>query len=187
MTFPFSLIAEPRDAVAGVPPAFNELFPAWGLYKNAYGMARFENKFAKRDKARRGRFPYAVLRPDIVRLVLRALGQLEQLGAVGIKAVYTERDCAGIGKNFLREDSRLQAIGAYRDFLRRYALRAWLARSEGGAAPSPAALLAGVPEGSAPALRQFLEECLDVARRNAEAIRTCKLQDDIRGAQVFEG
>ena len=53
-------------------------WPAWGLYKNAYAMARFEAKFAKRDKARRHNIPYDVLRPDIVDLIESAIQRLEQ-------------------------------------------------------------------------------------------------------------
>jgi hypothetical protein len=119
--FPFSLINVPSEHHAGVPPAYNEIFPAWLLTDNFYALRRNEGKFQTRNRARRARFDFRVLRPNIVDLMRDACRRLEAVQ--DIKKVYSERDISGLGKNYLTELSRGRAILGYRFYIRFYALR----------------------------------------------------------------
>ncbi len=120
VTFPFSLIMPPAAHHEGVPPAYNEISPAWMLAENFYALRRNETKYRARDRARRTRFDFAVLRPDTVDLMLDACRRLEAVAAV--KDIYTERDIDGLGKNFLLEPQRQAAVAAYRFYALYYAL-----------------------------------------------------------------
>src|SRR5205085_7317877 len=66
VTFPFSLIAPPKEHVPGVPPALNQITPAWVLRENVYALRRCEAKFKARNRAKRGRFDFAVFRRETV-------------------------------------------------------------------------------------------------------------------------
>jgi Domain of unknown function (DUF4954) len=120
MTFPFSLIATPSAQHPGVSPAYMEVFPGWVLGENLYGLRRNEAKYRSRNKARRTHFEFAPLRPETVDLMRDACRRLEAVAQS--KAVYTEADVEGLGKNYLTEQSRRRAVEAYRFFVRYYAL-----------------------------------------------------------------
>src|SRR5262249_44867085 len=120
MSFPFSLIAPPATQPTGTSPAYMEITPAWMLSDNLYALRRNEAKHRSRNKARRARFNFEVLRPDTIDLVRDACLRLEAVSQV--KQIYTEADIDGLGKNFLPEKNRLRAIEAYRFVLRYYAL-----------------------------------------------------------------
>jgi hypothetical protein len=118
--FPFSLINLPAEHYPGVPPAYNELVPGWMLTDNLYALKRNESKFQARNKARRTKFDFRILRLGIVDLMLDACHRLESVRQ--IKTVYTDRDIEGLGKNYLTEAARKRAIECYRYFVRYYAL-----------------------------------------------------------------
>ena len=190
--FPFSLItvpAEPLDeSQVQVPRAYNELIPAWGLFANAYGLVRTELKFAKRDHARRHLIDYKVLRPHTMRLVREARDRL--LAVTQTKAVYLETDIEGLGKNFLREESRLKAIEVYGRALKRYCLRVLLAEQEGSlqipgsgelAHEHARLLLPGIN------FNQRMKLLLDMEKQNAELVQSSKARDDERGARIIPG
>ena len=190
--FPFSLLtvpAEPLDETqVNVPRAYNELIPAWGLYANAYGLVRTEIKFASRDRSTRHLIDYKVLRPHIMRLVRDARERL--LGVRGIKPVYLESDIDGIGKNFIREESRIKGIEVYGRALKRYCLRVLLAEQEGNleipgsgelAHEQARQLLPGI------GLNERMKLLIDMERANAELVQSSKARDDDRGARIIPG
>ena len=189
MSFPFSLINTPVEPVddEAVPRAFNELLPGYGIYYNAYAIERMELKFAKRDKSRRHVIHYQVLRPEIMEKVLDALRRLESV--TDIKEIYTDKDIPGIGKNFLRENSRQLAIESYQRVLKRYSLRVILADAEGhqqleGSVRFAENILSAVMPNAD--LKQRLEELINVESLNAEIVRKSKEKDDVRGRIIFD-
>jgi hypothetical protein len=190
--FPFGLItvpAEPLDESAvAVPRAYNELIPAWGLYANAYGLVRTEIKFANRDRSTRHSIDYKVLRPQIMRLVRDARERL--LGVHGIKSVYLETDIDGIGKNFIREESRIKGIEIYGRALKRYCLRVLLAEQEGNLEiPGSAELAHELARQLLPGigLNERMKLLIDMERANAELVQASKSRDDERGARIIPG
>ena len=119
--FPFSLINQPRHGFSEISPAFNEIFPAWCLSDDYYMLKRNEEKYRQRNKARRIYIKYEILRPSIIRKMLRAF---ERLNAITeLKPFYTEREVAGLGKNYMTEENRLLAVSTYKRFLEFYCLR----------------------------------------------------------------
>lgn len=192
VAFPFSLIAVPAEPLDGeddhVPRAFNEIVPGWALEANAYGLARNELKYGQRDKSRRHRIDYKVLRPHIVRQVRAARDRLRAVARP--KAVYLEGDIDGLGKNFLREDSRLRAIAIYERALLRYALRQLLGEREGRITiPGSAELAHELADELMPGttLEQRLRRLVEIERANAQLVQGSKERDDERGAKVIPG
>ena len=192
VAFPFSLITVPAEPLGEsqdlVPRAFNELIPAWGLFANSYGLTRTELKFAKRDHARRHVIDYKVLRPHIMRLVREARDRL--LAVTVTRPVYLETDIDGIGKNFLREESRLKAIEVYGRALKRYCLRVLLAEQEGNLQiPGSGELAHELARLLLPGIgfNQRLKLLLDMERQNAELVMASKARDDERGARIIPG
>jgi hypothetical protein len=190
--FPFSLItvpAEPLGAEGGhVPRAYNEIVPGWGLSQNAYGLVRMELKFAKRDQARRHVFDYKVLRPQIMRSVREARERL--LAITVMKPVYLDEDIPGLGRNFLREEVRLQAIETYTRALRRYCLRLLLAEQEGDVQiPGSAELAHELARVLLPGvgLKDRMQLLIEIERANAEQVLASKRSDDERGARIVPG
>jgi hypothetical protein len=120
VAFPFSLINSPLGPLPGIPPAYNEIIPAWLLTDNLYPLTRNEVKFRARNQARRHTLEFRVFRPEIVDLMRDAR---QRLGAAHpVHEVYTDRDINGLGKNVLLEKHRAPAIAAYSFFIRYYAL-----------------------------------------------------------------
>lgn len=192
MRFPFSLItvpAEPIDESQGlVPRAYNELIPAWGLFANAYGLVRTELKFAKRDRSRRHLIDYKVLRPQTMRQVREARDRL--LAVTQTKPVYLESDIDGLGRNFLREESRLKAIEVYGRALKRYCLRVLLAEQEGNLQiPGSGELAHELARQLLPGINfnQRMKLLLDMEKQNAELVQASKARDDERGARIIPG
>ena len=118
--FPFSLINSPSSAYPGVSPAYNEIMPGWVLSDNIYTIKRNEGKYAKRNKAKRSHLVFEVFRPDVVDLMLDARKRLSSPKSQ--KNCYTSKDIRGLGKNYLLEKSRLNAIEAYTFYIKYYAL-----------------------------------------------------------------
>lgn len=120
VTFPFSLVAPPQEHFPGVPPAFNQISPAWMLRENVYALKRNEAKFRARNRARRNHFDFAVFRRETVELMRAAARQLSEVREP--KPLYTERDIPGLGKNVMTERDRVRAIEAYRFYTLYHAL-----------------------------------------------------------------
>src|SRR5262249_53122226 len=119
LEFPFSLINFPAQHFADLSPAYNEIIPAWMLRENLYAVKRSEAKQRARNRARRHQLEYRVFRPELIDLLRDACRRLEAIPQV--QDVYTDRDVAGLGKNFLLEPNRQQGVVSYRYFIRYYA------------------------------------------------------------------
>ena len=127
--FPFSLIHSPSQHFSDIPPFYNEIIPAWVLSDNIYVIRRNEGKYKKRNKAKRTTFELNVFRPDIIDKMITARDRLANLK--NKKVVYSEKDIAGLGKNFMQEKKRQCAIEAYNFYLEYYCLsglRDWIAQ-----------------------------------------------------------
>jgi hypothetical protein len=126
---PFSLINVPAEQVPGISPAYNEILPGWVLSESIYSVRRNERKFAVRNKARRTHCVYEIFRPEIVELMVRARATLQSVSPSSLQReqdVYTDKDAPGLGKNFMKERARLEAIEAYTFYIRLYALKGLL-------------------------------------------------------------
>jgi hypothetical protein len=190
--FPFSLISVPVEALDDqddrVPRAYNEIVPAWGLWANAYGLVRAELKYAARDRSRRHRIDYKVLRPGIMRLVKQARDRLTAVTTP--KSVYLEEDIDGLGRNFLREGSRRKAIEVYDRALVRYALRILLGEREGRVTiPGSAELAHELADELMPATtcEERLRRLVEIERGNAVLVEESKRRDDERGVRIIPG
>ncbi len=200
VTFPFALINAPSARPAEVPPAFNEIVPAWVLSDSLYTLARAPRKQRARDRARRARFDFEVFRPEIVDLMLDAARRLE---VVAPGTVYTEREIPGLGKNYLTEPHRRAAARAYRFFAEYYALRGLFWRADAVARSAPAALagLLARPSETSPwehqrrllhdelgitDVREGLGRFQKAAEVVAREVERSKAKDDERGARVLD-
>jgi hypothetical protein len=202
VTFPFSLINLPSAFPPGVPPSYNELVPGWMLTENLYALKRIETKLRSRNHARRAAFDLRVFRPEIAECVRDACRQLEEVRAR--RDIFTDRDLAGLGKNFLPEPNRRRAIEAYRYFLRLYALLALKHRAEQllelGLDDVPGRLLTMPdPDPEWDLARQLLREDLGVrngitalgqlpmlVEQLAEGVERSKARDDERGPRIID-
>lgn len=190
--FPFSLISVPVEALDGeddrVPRAYNEIVPAWGLYANAYGIVRAELKYAARDRSRRHAIDYKVLRPGVMRLVREARDRLRNV--LEPKAVYLEEDIDGLGRNFLREESRKRAIQVYDQALVRYALRILLGEREKRITiPGSVEIAHELASELLPAtsFEERMQRLVEIERGNASLVEDSKRRDDERGARIIPG
>jgi hypothetical protein len=120
LKFPFSLIASPARAIAGLSPAINELSPGWVLSDNIYLAIRSERKNRERNKAMRTRFDFTVFRPEIVDCLVAARDLLCAVKTP--QEFYTDRDIAGLGKNYLTEARRQSGIAVYAMYIEFYCL-----------------------------------------------------------------
>lgn len=120
MMFPFSLINNPAKTFSDISPAFNELTPAWVLRDNIFTIWRNVEKYKARNKAKRITIKYDIFRPSIIDKMLDARKRLMEVKE--IKEVYTDRDIAGLGKNYMFERSRQPAIETYTYYAKYYCL-----------------------------------------------------------------
>ncbi len=117
--FPFSLICEPFTRVDGIPPAFNQIIPAWVLSDNLFAVFRNEEKYSSRNRAKHWDGSTEVFRPDIIDMLIDAEKRLSGMDG---GELYTEKDIPGLGKNFLTEEHRKKALETYRFHIKYYAL-----------------------------------------------------------------
>jgi hypothetical protein len=198
--FPFSLINTPTDRLDKIPPAFNEIIPAWVLARNIFMVKRNEDKYVKRNKARRLKFDPEALRPEIVDMMVEARRALSEAGG---KDVYTDKDIPGLGKNYLLEGNRKLAVETYTSYIRYYALKGLLREVRRLAATRkkiPARflltrsldkrweherriLLKELPGND---LKQNLSLLADMEEKIARDILETKHRDDVRGAAIIE-
>lgn len=129
VTMPFSLISGPQHVPEGLSPAINQIFPGWVLSQNMYSVMRNEFKYKDRaNKTSRVTIRYQVLRPQIIAMMRTARDEL-LLDKVNNDSdpkgqrVYTDRDFPGLGKNFMTESSRQEAVEAFTHFMIFFAAR----------------------------------------------------------------
>jgi hypothetical protein len=138
--FPFSLIHHPPEWPQGAPPAYNEILPGWVLSDNMYMLKRNEGKYKKRNRAQRTVFEFDVFRQDTVGKMIRARNRLSAVEQV--KPVYTGGDIPGLGRNYLKEEKRLEAIETYGYFIEYYVLCGLKTRIDGWMVDNPSADIA---------------------------------------------
>lgn len=119
--FPFSLINQPSAIYSEVSPSINEIFPAWGLYRNIYAIIRNELKYINRNRSGQNRTDLEIFRPEIIDMMISSASALEKINIT--KEIYTSSNIQGLGKNFMTESSRLKAIKAYNFHITFYALK----------------------------------------------------------------
>jgi hypothetical protein len=150
ISLPFSLVNSPYESVPGISPSLNEIFPGWLLSDSIFTILRNEAKFQARQTGSVAACEWRVLRADIFKEVLRARNELTNIRpemskfkTLSGEAVYTEKEFASLGKNYLKESVRLRAVQTYSDFLQWFALKTlWETIKANG----PRALLSGAIE-----------------------------------------
>ncbi len=202
VSFPFSLINSPSRRFDEIPPAYNELFPAWVLSDNLYTIARNEGKYAKRNKARRSTFTFEVFRPEIIDLMVNARDKLRK---APIKEVYTETHIEGIGKNFLTRESLVKGMETYSQYIERYCLgglfrecknliaegkvldQHTLLNTKSGNPRWEHERLLILSEGfDKRTLRENLQRLAELTELSARSIFSAKEKDDIRGRMIID-
>ena len=176
--FPFSLICAPFESRRDVPPAFNQIIPAWVLSDNMFSVRRNDSKFRDRNRARFWRpVPLPAVREETVQLMLQAM---ERLRAAGTKDLYTEADVPGLGKNFMTEEHRLRALETYRLHIRLFALEEHV---KGSPCELAVSILRDHPPGSG---GNDAAGELDVLRGAVEeAVRESRVKDRVRGTRII--
>ena len=118
--FPFSLICKPFQDIQGMPPAFNQIIPAWVLSDNMFAVRRNDRKYTERNRASMWKpREEGSIRRDTAVLIQEALKRLESASG---RKVYTSRQIPGLGKNYLTEPHRIKAVETYRFHLNLFAL-----------------------------------------------------------------
>jgi len=196
VTFPFSLIIEPVDTQAGLQHGINEIIPAWVLKNNLFAVKRNERKFKSRDRSFRSHIEYRILREDIVRLMIAARTQLQ---GVNGKDYYTgDRDLPGLGKNFMTERSRLEAIETYTFHIQFFALEGLFQRLRNAGKISPTILKRPSANSEWELQRQLIRDeglhgtpqellrlYLDRLKSIANEVEESKARDDRRGMRII--
>lgn len=133
LSLPFSLIMdEPHDTEE--TRGLNRVIPGWVLKENVYLLLRNEAKYLQRNRARRHRFDLRIFRPEIVEKLWKARVVLANIEG---KAVYTKADHPALGKNYMLEEDRRDALGVYREFLKYAALKLFADQELNGIACDP--------------------------------------------------
>ena len=200
VTFPFSLVAPPKEHFPGVPPVFNQITPAWMLRENVYALKRNEAKFRTRNRAKRNRFDLSVFRRETVEFMREATRQLASVAET--KPLYTERDIPGLGKNVMTESDRVRAVEAYRFYTLYYALLGLRQQVSAVVAAGLAKLgeLLETPgvheewEYQRQILKEFgienagtgLSRLAAMSRKVARDCEQARGKDDVRGVQVID-
>ncbi len=136
--------------------------------------------------------------------------ETEKVKKVEKKEFYTDRDISGLGKNYMKEESRLKAIETYSFYLRNYALaglkRELAFKIEAGIEISHDSLMTeetdnarwaherqilldeGLGSDFTQDLNDFkkgLSEYLSMQEEIARSVQASKEKDDIRGARII--
>lgn len=182
VTFPFSLICEPFRSIDGIPPAFNQIIPAWVLSDNLFAVQRNEKKYLSRNRARHWEPRGGIFREDTVEMMMNALEKLE---VESIKEIYTEKDIIGLGKNILTESHRLRAVETYRFHVRYFALGC-LSDEDGPDKTSAFRRDILKREFPAASREELLETLSHMRDKIADRIRACREKDYSRGCRIIE-
>jgi hypothetical protein len=202
LLFPFSLIRQRSSSRSNIPPACNELVPAWLLSDNLFAVRRTQSKFQARNRARRHRFEFEVFRPETIDSMRNAVNLLRAVELV--REVYSEHEIAGLGKNYITESHRWQAMMTYDFFIRHYALRGLLEQSgrwlREGAEGTIDRLLTEpsydpcwehqrqllCEDLRVPNVATALRELPEMLQHVGAEVEQSKRRDDQRGAQIIE-
>lgn len=196
IVFPFSLVCAPQSGPDEVPDAWNQIIPGWVLSDNLYALLRSEGKYSARKKARRTDLDCRVLRADTVELMVASR---ELLSDVSGDAIHTDADIPGLGKNFLTDSHRLEAIETYGRFIRYWALCRLLERVERDTSPVASA---GLPSPDDDRDWTYAREILTgefedvsvpelfgmlpyLAEAQLESLRMSRKKDETRGIRII--
>lgn len=108
----------------------------WVLAHSVFTVLRNENKFQTRNKSKRTDVEPMIFRPEIVQYMKDARAQLKAARGTAViqlsdgEEVYTDKQVTGLGKNYMRETARKEAVAAYTFFIQLYALNALLGHVE---------------------------------------------------------
>lgn len=115
----------------------------------------------------------------------------DRLASVSVRKVaYLESDIPGLGKNFLREERRVEAIRCYDRALTRYALRLLLNEAEGGLTiPGSAEIAHELADQLFPglSLADRMQRLIEAEAENARLVQDSKARDDARGTKIIPG
>jgi hypothetical protein len=200
LAFPFALVTAPPSRPPDAGTEAHEVVPAWMLADNPCALERLQARQRVQNRARRSALTFEVLRPETIDLVRDACRRLEAVRER--RDIYTEREVAGLGPNFLREANRQKALAAYRFHIELYALLGLKERVQealGGEPVAPGAARAAADErwehqrtllrdefGVRDAV-EALGQLHNMLERQACAIEHSRRRDDRRGAQVQAG
>ncbi|MFH1858013.1 MAG: DUF4954 family protein [Candidatus Omnitrophota bacterium] len=124
ITLPFSVMTTPSVVYN---PRLNEIVPGGVLSMTPYYLARAEYNHERLNREKGTDFDTRIFTPGVVDEMIRARALLDGKPASGKpgrkKAIYTEEDYPGIGKNILTEESRQRAVEVYDFYIAFYALK----------------------------------------------------------------
>ena len=146
LEMPFSLINSSGEVIKGLSPALNEISPGWILSDNLYMILRNETKFLKRgakvqqmsNKTGYIQYENEALRPTTINMILEARQRLLNVDAKQCEytdgngnGIWTSKEISGLGKNYMKEMTRIKSISTYNDFVLYYCIRTlWRAIQE---------------------------------------------------------
>jgi len=176
--FPFSLISSPFVSHQEVPPAYNEIIPAWVLSNNSYSVFRNEAKYLERNKAKRLLTDFRIFRPEIAEQMFKAY---EVLVRAKDKKIYTDQDIVGLGKNYLTEENRVKAVKTYKLFLRFFVLKELMMGNESKFINESFGLMAGniAKSDIKCKYKELFKEILTL-------VINSKMKDHVRGAKIID-
>lgn len=124
---PFSLINGAAISIPELSPAINEIMPGWVLASSVFTVLRNEHKFKTRNHSQRINIGFKIFRPEIISLMVNARKVLinaansAKIFAPSSKMpIYTDKQVVGLGKNYMTEVSRKNAIKAYTFFIKHF-------------------------------------------------------------------
>lgn len=177
--FPFSLICKPFRSVEGIPPAFNQIIPGWGLSDNLFAVHRNEMKYRSRNRAIHWKPGGDIIREETVRMMMTSI---EKLDVQSVKEIYTDADICGLGKNYLTEAHRRKAIETYRFHIRFFALDG-LSGSPGELSEFRKCILEEEFPGAT--LEKLLENLSEMQDKITESISMSIEKDHTRGCRII--
>ncbi|RMX68515.1 hypothetical protein KXD40_008800 [Peronospora effusa] len=202
VAMPFALINTPGHIIPSLSPAINEISPGWVLSRSVFTVLRNEYKFHSRNKSMRTHIEVNIFRPEVVQYMKDARAELvaaegkAELSLANGEAVYTDKQARGLGKNYMREASRLAGIAAYTFFIKLYALEALLDLAESGCVCADGTV-ASVASSQYEVVtlaeefdrNQLIRDCLnDLVSMKAEVANMAadgKTRDNVRGERII--
>lgn len=192
--FPFSLISKSVHLPPGISRSLNEIRPGWALLHNAYGLERQNANQIARNLAVQTTLRPGAFHAELAPLLQEARARLVD-GARDDFPFYTEAEIPGLGKNFMTEEARREAIEAYAFGLSLIAARTLLSMiEEAGGDP-----VVAVPESRRTAAFEFagrilgnsepvalVKAALSVEGEWLDLVAASKSKDDMRGSRTLD-
>ena len=196
LQMPFALIRSGSPEKYGLSSELNEIVPGWGYAKNAFAISRNLHKYAQRGKNFVVPDFYSLYSTSNVRAVYSAMLKLQELP---VQEIYTAKDLAALGSNYMREPVRQFALLSYRHYLERFFLESILKAIESDSSLvvlSPKEILRTLPgeffKEKIPYLEwpstvpEALKRLRLLSKQWYENILAGEERDKERGRQIFE-